>query len=169
MYQKGENIGFESMDGIWADYKDHVWYFFIKDRIWQGEERQNATHNALSISFFTKGCVDGFLLEIDDCLETSDIPVCVKDAEDDFFDVLNEEKDESWAVVLVNEDGTVAAVRTHAFSHDNSILLKQLLSKRRDEGYTSEHFDAAYDRILSVYEPYQLEQFVQFVQKDGRR
>ena len=169
MYQKGENIGFESMDGIWTDYKDHVWYFFIKDRVWVGEERHNALHNQMSISFFSKGCVDGFLLEIEDCLEKSDIPLCVKDADASFFDTLEEKKDESWALVLVDEDGTVAAIRNGMFSKENSDMLKQLLWKRKDAGYTSENFDAAYNKIMALYEPYQLEQFNQFVQKEGRK
>ena len=62
-----------------------------------------------------------------------------------------------------------AALRTDAFSKENSDMLKQLLLKRKDEGYTSENFDAAYDKIMAVYEPYQLEQFVRFVQREGRK
>ena len=123
----------------------------------------------MSVSFFSKGCVDGFLLEIEDCLETSDIPLCVKDADDSFFETLAQPIPESWALVLVDEDGTVAAVRTDAFSKENSDMLKQMLLKRKDEGYTSENFDAAYDKIMAVYEPYQLEQFSLFVQREGRK
>ena len=48
-------------------------------------------------------------------------------------------------------------------------MLKQMLLKRKDEGYTSENFDAAYDKIMAVYEPYQLEQFSLFVQREGRK
>lgn len=168
-YRKGENIGFASMDGIWADYHDHVWYFLIKDRVWQKEEIRVAMHNHINVSFFSKGCVDGFLLEIEDCLETSDIPFCVKDADDSFFETLGEKQDESWAVVLVNEDGTVASVRTHVFSHDNSNTLKQWLLARREEGYTSENFDAAYDKIMARYEPYELEQFSKFMEKGEKK
>lgn len=169
MYQKGEYIGFASMDGIWTDYKDHVWYFFVKDRVWQEEEVSAALRNDLTVSLIQKGCVDAFLLEIEDCLEPSDIPFCLKDVEDDFFTTLKANKQESYAVVLVDEKGIVKAVRSHVFSEENSQLIKESLLKRQDEGYTSENFDAAYDKLQMQFEPYELETFAVFTEKDGRK
>ena len=169
MYQKDEYIGFESMDGIWTDYKDHVWYFFIKDRVWQDEEVKAAVRNDVILSLVQKGCVDAFLLEIEDCLEPSDIPFCLKDVEDEFFETLAEEKEESYAIVLVDEKGIVKAVRQHAFTPENSALIKKSLLRRKEEGYTSEDFDKAYEKIQNRYEPYELETFTVFTEKDGRK
>ena len=147
MYQKDEYIGFESMDGIWTDYRDHVWYFFIKDRVWQKEEISAARRNDMTVSLISKGCVDAFVIEIEDCLEPSDIPFCVKDADESFFERMAEKQDENYEIVLVSEEGKVVAVRDHVFAHANSLLLKDKLLSRKEEGYTSEDFDRAYEKL----------------------
>ena len=169
MYQKDEYIGFESMDGIWTDYRDHVWYFFIKDRVWQKEEISTARRNDITVSLISKGCVDAFVIEIEDCLEPSDIPFCVKDADESFFERMAEKQDENYEIVLVSEEGKVVAVRDHVFAHANSLLLKDKLLSRKEEGYTSEDFDRAYEKLEKQYEPYELEQFALFTEKDGRK
>ncbi|MGM9941546.1 MAG: hypothetical protein ACI32N_06095 [Bulleidia sp.] len=169
MYRKGENIGYQAEDGIWMDYDSHIWYFVIKDRTWQKEEIRNANKNHITVSLIRKGCVDAFLLEIEDCLETSDIPFCIKDADETIYDALQENVPESYAVVLVDEAGVVQSVRTHAFSPENSALLKEKLLERKDEGYTSENFDAAYSKLAGMYEPFEMEQFALFMERDGRK
>lgn len=168
MYRKGDYIGYQAEDGIWMDYDNHIWYFVIKDRTWQKEEIRNANQNHMTVSFIRKGCVDAFLLEIEDCLETSDLPFCIKDADESIYDTLQENTPESYAVVLVDEAGIVQFVRTHAFSVENSAILKTKLLERKEEGYTSENFDAAYEKLAGVYEPYEMEQFALFMERVGK-
>ena len=38
VFQKNQKLNIESADGIWLDYKDHHWIFFMKDRVWDKEE-----------------------------------------------------------------------------------------------------------------------------------
>lgn len=157
-YHKNEKLDLESLDGIWLDYKDHVWYFFIKDRTWQKEEIERAEHADITVSFVQKGIVDAFILTIYDCLEPSDLPFCIRDASDDLSASFKDKQDYSYEIVLINEDNTVAAVRDHDFTSENSHLLKKKLSERLQESYTSEDFDAAYEKLALKEEPYEMEE-----------
>lgn len=157
-YHKNEKLDLDSLDGIWLDYKDHVWYFFIKDRVWQKEEIQRAEHSDITVSFIQEGIVDAFVLTIYDCLEPSDLPFCIRDASEDLTRSLEDQKEYDYEIVLINEDNTVAAVRDHAFSAENSQLLKEKLAERLQESYTSDDFDAAYEKLVLKEEPYEMEE-----------
>lgn len=169
IYTKNQKLNLSEEDGIWCDYSDHTWLFMVKDRIWQKEEIERCEHADITVTFFQKGIVDGFLLEIFDCLESSDLPFCIKDADESFIQSLNDKQDYSYEAVLINEDNTVAAVRSYPFSHENSNLIKEKLRQRLPESYTSDDFDKAYAALSNKYEPYELEQFAIFQQKDSRR
>lgn len=169
IYSKNQKLNLSGDDGIWADYTDHTWLFMVKDRVWQKEEIERCEHADITVTFFQKGIVDGFLLEIFDCLESSDLPFCVKDGDKALLESLHDKQDYSYEAVLINEDNTVAAVRSYPFSHENSHLIKEKLRNRLKENYTSDDFDKAYDSLSKKYEPYELEQFALFQQKDSRR
>ena len=157
-YQKNEKLDLNSLDGIWLDYKEHVWYFFVKDRVWQKEEIQRAEHADVTVSFIQEGIVDAFVLTVYDCLEPSDLPFCIRDASEDLSQSLQDEQEYSYEIVLIQEDNTVAAVRDGSFSEENSRLLKQKLSERLHENYTSDDFDSAYEKLALKEEPYEMEE-----------
>lgn len=145
-------------DGIWLDYREHTFLFFIKDRVWQKEEIKAAHHRDTAVAFVQEGIVDLFLLTIEDCLECSDIPFCIKDAGKDLIASLQDEKDYEWESVLVNEDGSIAFVRDGSFTHNDSMILKHALAERLEETYTSADFDAAYEKLAEKKEPYEMEE-----------
>ena len=57
VFQKNQKLNIESADGIWLDYKDHHWIFFLKDRVWDKEELQRVNKSDIHISFIQKGIV----------------------------------------------------------------------------------------------------------------
>lgn len=72
----------DAMDGIYLDYADNTFLFMVRSDIWMDEEIKSARRNEVIFHFIQKGCVDAFLLEIEDCLECSDLPFDIHEAED---------------------------------------------------------------------------------------
>lgn len=165
IYKKGQKVEIQCEEGIWLDYTNHHWLFFMKDNFWDKEEIHNIEKNNVTISFIQKGIVDAFLLEIYDCLETSDIPFCIKDAEGELLDSLKDHEEYSFEIVILNEDNQVVVDRVIPFMNVQSKQLKDALKLRADQDYTSEHFDQAYNKLLNQFEPFELEQFNVFVNK----
>lgn len=157
IYTKEMKLAPDTQDGIWLDYQKHTFLFFVKDRVWQKEEIRSAHHRDTTISFVQEGIVDLFLLEIEDCLECSDLPFCIKEADGDLLNSLKDEKDYAWEFILANEDGSIAFVRDGAFSHNDSMVLKHALSGHLAQSYTPEDFDAAYTKLAAAKEPYEME------------
>lgn len=165
VFKKEEKLNIQSDDGIWLDYKDHHWLFFIKDKVWDKEEIQRVEKGDITISFIQKGIVDAFLIEIFDCLEPSDIPFCMKEAEGEILDSLNDLQEYLFEIVILNEDNVVITDREIPFLKGQSKQLKDKLKERLSQDYDGEAFDNAYNKLLSRFEPYELEQFVVFVNK----
>ncbi len=165
IYKKGQKIENSLEDGIWLDYKNNHWLFFMKDAVWDTEEIHSVEKNNITISFIQKGIVDAFLLEIYDCLETSDIPFCMKDAEGEILDSLLDSNEYTFEIVILNERNEVVSDREIPFLKGQSKQLKHALKNRLDQDYTSENFDQAYNKLLKQYEPYELERFNVFVNK----
>ncbi len=168
VFQKNQKLNIESADGIWLDYKDHHWIFFLKDRVWDKEELQRVNKSDIHISFMQKGIVDAFLLEIYDCLETSDIPFCIKDGDDTLLASLKDAQDYTFEVVILDEANVVLASREVLLPHQDSVILKQRLLKRLSEDFDGDAFDKAYASLVNKFEPYELEQFTVFTNEKQR-
>lgn len=162
IYQIGKKLSVHNEDGIWLDYRDHHWIFFLKDHVWDPEEIQRVNHADITISFIQKGIVDAFLLEIYDCLETSDFPFCMKDAEEELMHSLDDSRDYKCEICVVDGNDAVLADREFALNHSDSVVLKQKLKQREKEDFDSDAFDLAYQKLTSRFEPYELEQFTVF-------
>lgn len=151
VFQKNQKLNIESADGIWLDYKDHHWIFFLKDRVWDKEELQRVNKSDIHISFIQKGIVDAFLLEIYDCLETSDIPFCIKDGDDTLLASLKDAQDYIFEVVILDEANVVLASREVLLPHQDSVILKQRLLKRLSEDFDGDAFDKAYASLVNKF------------------
>lgn len=165
IYKTNEKLNLDTADGIWLDYKDHHWLFFIKDRVWDAEELQRVNHSDIVVDFVQKGIVDAFLLEIYDCLETSDIPFCMKDAEGEVLDSLHDSAEYYYEIVILNEENVVLADRELPMGHRETLVLKDKLQQRLSQDYDSQAFDNAYHTLMMRYEPYELEQFTIFTNR----
>ena len=153
VFQKNQKLNIESADGIWLDYKDHHWIYFLKDRVLDKEELQRVNKSDIHISFIQKGIVDAFLLEIYDCLETSDIPFCIKDGDDTLLASLKDAQDYTFEVVILDEANVVLASREVLLPHQDSAILKQRLLKRLSEDFDGDAFDKAYASLVNKFEP----------------
>jgi len=118
------------------------------------------------LSFVQKGISDLFLLEVFDCLETSDIPFCVKDGDDTLYKSLHETKSFKYEIGLIDKRDMIVAVREGVLNKDNSRILHDALCKRYDEEFTSEDADNSYAKLMMKFEPYELEPFALFTQKN---
>lgn len=156
-------------DGIWLDFRENTWLFIIRDSAWMQEELENAETSRICMTYIQKGIVDAFLVEIYDCLETSDVPFCMKDADELLLKSLNKKKEYGWEVVFTDGSNKVLKVRSGMFSAKNSAVLRQKLSARLAETYASEDFDKAYAKLVSRFEPFELEPFAVFTEKSGGR
>ena len=156
-------------DGIWLDFRSNTWIFVIRDSGWVKEELRMAAHSDINITFVQKGIVDAFLLEIYDCMDTSDVPFCIKDADEVLLRSLNEKKDYDWEVVITDGNNDVLAVRNASFETKDSRELKKRLKERYSEGFTSDDFDKAYAKLSQRYEPFEMEPFAVFTERNKGR
>lgn len=161
-YKVNEKLNTDIEEGIWVDYEDHTWYFFIKDDIWNKEEVQRAQKGKVKLQFIQKDTVDAFLLDIYDCLETSDIPFCIKEADPAVIEELKDSKGYHIVITGVAMDNTIQVVRKVELSKENSTILKLALKQRLNSSYDADDFDKDYEKIILSYEPYELEQFALF-------
>lgn len=165
VFNKNDIVDTTMNDGIWLDYSDHHWIFFLKDSIWDKEEIQRIENSDITLTFIQKGIVDAFLLEIYDCLETSDIPFCIKEAEGELLDSLNDLNDYYYEIVVLDESNQVITSREFIFESKNTLILKEKLKVRVSLDYDSDAFDKGYEKLMKQFEPYELEQFTVFSQK----
>ena len=168
VYTRGQILNLTEGPGIWLDYKDGTWLFMVKDDIWTPEEIKNAWHRELTLRFIQKDIVDAFLLEIDDCLESSDLPFCVKDADEELLASLADDNAYDYAVVLVNGQNEVVVARQRPLGAENSRLLKEKLQERLQQDFTSAMAEEAYQKLSEEYEPFEIEPFTVFVGKDTK-
>ncbi|MCR5794716.1 MAG: hypothetical protein K6G61_05155 [Solobacterium sp.] len=163
-YEKGKKTD-ACENGIWLDYADNTWYFCIKDDIWTREEIRRAKKAEFTVAYVSKGILDLFLISVFDCLETSDIPFSIKEADEEVIRSLEETGAYRAAVVLITGDGTVCAVRQETLSAQNSAVLRRYLKNNLEQAYAPEDFDNAYAKNSMRYEPFEMEQFAVFTEK----
>ena len=108
------------------------------------------------------------MLEIYDCLETSDIPFCIKDGDDTLLASLKDAQDYAFEVVILDEANVVLTSREVLLPHQDSVILKQRLLQRLSEDFDGEAFDKAYASLVKKFEPYELEQFTVFTNEKQR-
>ncbi len=168
IYKKNDRLT-NSQEGIWLDFRNNTFLFFVEDTVYSDRDVLRSARKELQLSFVQKGILDLFLLEIDDCLECSDIPFCMKEADDTLLDALKGNEELSWQVVLCDETGLVQAERDGVFSEENSSLLRKKLLNRMEEEYSVEDFEKAYEKNCERYEPYDLISFAVFTQKEKKK
>ena len=157
MIQVNDKYPSQAEEGIWLDYAPHTWIICIKDPAWTVEELRKGRKSHMILSFVQKGIVDAFLLEIEDCMECSDIPFCMKEASEEMRKGITEDGEETLNVILTDKEDTVRVSRTFPLKKEYADKLKEALAKRAAESYTPEDFDRAYEEILAKYEPFELE------------
>lgn len=93
------------------------------------------------------------------------MPFCMKDAEGELLESLQDKREYTFEIVILNEKNEVVTDREIPFLNGQSKQLKDALKIRIDQDFTSENFDQAYNKLLQQYEPFELEKFNVFVNK----
>ena len=156
-------------NGIWIDFKDNTFLFVVKDDIWTTEELNRLKTSDVTISFIQKGIIDAFILEIFDCLEASDLPFYAKDGDQDFIEAIKSKNLFAFEIVFVSGNDEVVAVRHEVFGKEESAVLHERLQKRLFEETEGSMFEAAYEKLVSRYEPFELLEFAVFTKKCSLR
>ena len=156
-------------NGIWIDFKDDTFLFVIKDEIWTAEELNRLKTSDVTVSFIQKGIIDAFILEIFDCLEASDLPFYAKDGDTDFIEAIKSKNLFAFEIVFVSGNDEVVAVRHEVFGKEESTVLHERLQKRLFEETEGSMFEAAYEKLVSRYEPFELLEFAVFTKNYSLR
>ena len=135
-------------NGIWVDFKEDTFLFVVKDDVW---------------------IIDAFVLEIFDCLEASDLPFYAKDGDIEFIEAIKSKHPFGFEIVFVNVNDEVVAVRHEVFTKEESTLLHEKLQKRLMEETDGLMFEAAYEKLISRFEPFELIEFALFTKKYSLR
>ena len=156
-------------NGIWIDFKENTFLFVIKDEIWTTEELNRLKTSDVTVSFIQKGIIDAFILEIFDCLEASDLPFYAKDGDQDFIEAIKSKNLFAFEIVFVSGNDEVVAVRHEVFGKEESGVLHERLQKRLFEETEGSMFEAAYEKLVLRYEPFELLEFAVFTKKCSLR
>lgn len=156
-------------NGIWIDFKENTFLFVIKDEIWTTEELNRLKTSDVTVSFIQKGIIDAFILEIFDCLEASDLPFYAKDGDQDFIEAIKSKNLFAFEIVFVSGNDEVVAVRHEVFGKEESGVLHERLQKRLFEETEGSMFEAAYEKLVLRYEPFELLEFAIFTKKCSLR
>ena len=156
-------------NGIWIDFKDDTFLFVVKDDIWTTEEVSRLKTSDVTVSFIQKGIIDAFILEIFDCLEASDLPFYAKDGDTDFIEAIKSKNLFEFEIVFVSGNDEVVAIRHEVFDKEESTVLHEKLKKRLLEETEGAMFEAAYEKLTSRFEPFELLEFAVFTKKCSLR
>jgi len=154
-FSLNEKVDTAEGEGIWLDYANHCWLFFVKDSVFDAKEGKKAQRSKMTVHFVQEGIVDLFLLEAEDSLECSDLPFCVKDASEDLKASLDDDQDYGIKVIFLNENSVVTGLKEAEMP--GSSLLKKCLKKRLTEDFDSDDFDKAYEKLAMKKEPFEME------------
>ena len=156
-------------NGIWIDFKYNTFLFVVKDDIWTTEELNRLKTSDVTISFIQKGIIDAFILEIFDFLEASDLPFYAKDGDQNFIKAIKSKNLFAFEIIFVSGNDKVVAVRHEVFGEEESAVLHERLQKRLFEETEGSMFEAAYEKLVSRYEPFELLEFAVFTKKCSLR
>lgn len=151
-------------DGIWLDFLESTWLFYVKDRVWTDVEIRNFKSKSVKLSFFQKGIVDGFLIDVLDVIEASDIPFCLLEATKELINTLQDNQTYKALILLIDQNNHICAKREGTLSNETSKIIKHALQEQLTNDYTEESFNMALSKLQNRYEPFELEEFVKVAQ-----
>lgn len=164
MYKVNDKIETDAEEGIWLDFLEQTWIFYVKDSIWIDEEVRNFKSKSVKLSYFQKGIVDGFLIDVLDVIETSDIPFCILETTKELLNTLKDNQPYKAMVLLIDQNNQICAKREGCLSNETSKIIKHNLQEQRMNDYNEKSFSVALSKLQKKYEPYELEEFVKVTQ-----
>lgn len=159
-YKELASLKSNNESGIWLEFSNQEWIFVVKDQYWTPEEISIFLTSPVKFSFFEKGVVNGFLVEVKDVLEISDCPFCILEATRGFLNTLKDQQVYQWSVLLVDEKNNIVARRHGEMSFEMSAAIKKALREQRFNVPDVRSFNSALTRLQKRFEPYELKAFV---------
>ena len=151
--------------GIVLDYMDRCFYINIYDEDFTPYEINALKHNRITIYFKKFHLVSMFMINIDNCMETSDMPFSISEADDSsLIDSLEDDRlCYNVSVNYVRTDGTAVLNRTLTLNEAFSSELRKNLREALEYEYSAEAFDRELDRICTKYQPFEIEELCEDV------
>lgn len=154
-------------NGILIGYENKQFVIGIFDEVFVEEELNALKRNTCTLSYLSKGLVDLFLINIEDSLETSDIPFCVHDFKEDsaFIQSLEETENYTVKVAYMDLDGKEIATRIGTMDSKMSKKIREAFKNNLTQPFDEEAYENTLARIQSKYEPFELEELADAVCK----
>ena len=151
-----EKCPFSVEEGVVMDFVDGQWVILIKDEVWQDEERKAFRRNAGKFSFFPLDTVVFFTVNIDDVLETSDLPFMIQDCE--WADQLISQPEQKVTLALLDKEDTVLELRQLTLPHKETVMICERLKAILDQEFAEEVSCNQIDRTQMKFQPYEMEE-----------
>lgn len=140
-----DRLDIPSQAGLWVEEENNHWRFFIQDKEWMPEELKAIQHRPSQIHFLIKKGIPLFLIQIEDVLECSDIPVFLPEWKYDvtlpFY----------YEFIFVNQEKEVVAKRFGSLNSSFNQALDQTMTLEEAA------FEQGYDQLIQEGEPYEWE------------
>lgn len=146
--------------GIMMGFANHQLTLTLIDEQFVEEELKAFRRNACTLYYVSKGIVDLFLINISDSLETSDVPFCVADwqEEKDFLLLLEEKENLELRLSYVDTTGNEVAARTGTLDTTMSQCIREGFKAQLMREFDEEVYEASLAKIQMKYEPFELEE-----------
>ena len=143
----GTHCPFHIEEGVMIDFVEDQWLILIKDAVWQDEEIKAFRRKPGRLAFLPLDTVVFFTVNIDDVLETSDLPFVIQESE-------------SADAIL---DQTAMPVTLALISSQDEVLALRQLKRILEVGYEAEVSNRQIDKTQARYQPYELEEKALFI------
>lgn len=150
----------EFENGIMMGYENNQLVIGLVDDCLVEEEKTALRRNPCMLYYLSKGPVDLFLINIDDSLETSDVPFCVHDWKEDegFIKMLNDSNNIQIKVVYMDQDGNEIVSRTGTMDTKMSQCVRESFKTNLENEFDESAFESTLSRIMQRYEPFEMEE-----------
>ncbi len=154
-------------EGIYLEFTNKEFVLSVVDEKYVQEEIDALHKNGITLYYVSMGIVDLFLLNIDDSIDTSDIPFCVFDYQEDasFLASLDENECYFLTIQYVNLKGEVVNHRKITLSKEFSDTLRLKFKQNSSLTFDEESYEASLMKIQAKYEPFELEEKATIIYK----
>ena len=152
----GTRCPFHIDEGVMIDYVEDQWLILIKDALWQPEEIKAFRRNPGRLAFLPLDTAVLFTVNVDDVLETSDLPFVIQECEN--AQTLFKQPEMAVTLALISAQDEVIALRQLTLSTADAAQVKNHLKRILDAGYDQTVSNHQIDKTQARYQPYELEE-----------
>ncbi len=145
--------------GIYVEYNDGFIIHLVDEKFVQ-EELTSLRNNPITLYYVSMGVVDLFLLQIEDSVDTSDIPFCVFDYQNDekFIESLNDSNNYACTIRYLNTSNEEQARKSSTLNSEFSSIIRKHFKDNLLREFDEDSYEASLNKIQNKYEPFELEE-----------